>query len=68
MLARVTLDTETGRDRYFAARERELVALVSLEGDALVVWAGEVARRQELEARLCERELGSKFHCLATRG
>ena len=26
MLARVTLDTETGRDRYFAARERELAA------------------------------------------
>ena len=25
---RVTLDTETGRDRYFAARERELAALV----------------------------------------
>jgi SAM-dependent methyltransferase len=28
MLARVTLDAETGRDRYFAARERELAALV----------------------------------------
>ena len=28
MLARVTLDTETGRDRYFAARERELAGLV----------------------------------------
>jgi SAM-dependent methyltransferase len=28
MLARVTLDTETGRDRYFAARKRELAALV----------------------------------------
>lgn len=31
MLARVTLDTETGRDRYFAARERELAALVDPE-------------------------------------
>jgi SAM-dependent methyltransferase len=31
MLARMTLDTETGRDRYFAARERELAALVDPE-------------------------------------
>lgn len=31
MLARVTLDTETGRDLYFAARERELAALVDPE-------------------------------------
>lgn len=31
MLARVTLDAETGRDRYFAARERELTALVDPE-------------------------------------
>lgn len=31
MLARVTLDTETGRDRYFAAREQELAALVDPE-------------------------------------
>jgi 2-polyprenyl-3-methyl-5-hydroxy-6-metoxy-1,4-benzoquinol methylase len=41
---------------------------VPLDGDALADWVDEGARRQELEAFVCEQGLGYKLHCLATRG